>query len=321
MKETFTDLNNALNNCKYYNECEFSNIGANHSKDLSLLSMNINGLLGKQDDLLTLLKQLKLKFDIIAVSETHLNETSEKYMRIDNYNALFNSRKFKGWGGVALFIRSNLTFIPRPDINIFIEGIFESVFAEVINKGTRFLVGSIYRPPNSDVTEFFQCLSGILDKIKDKRSYIMGDFNLDISNLHDNSNSARLLDELSSTGFQPLISLPSRITTHSASTIDNIFTNDFLKPITSGLIDTPISDHLPTIAIFSGMKQNHDNSPCYVTRRDMSSKNKSTFEEWVKNWGKRVSIRADSVKEDSSAFFQQLKEGWSNSFSGREGGR
>ena len=51
MRETFTELDCTLQKCKYYDEREFLNLGTNKSKDISLLSMNINGLQNKQDDI------------------------------------------------------------------------------------------------------------------------------------------------------------------------------------------------------------------------------------------------------------------------------
>ena len=165
------------------------------------------------------MERLKFKFDIIAVSETHLNATSEKFANINGYKSLFNSRELKGWGGVGLFVRSEMVFLPRPDINILIEGIFESIFVEVVEEGRRYLVGSIYRPPNSDTNQFFQHLSSTLNKIKDKKSYILGDFNFDLLKYHENATSTEFFDELTSAGFQPLISLPSRVTSNSASII------------------------------------------------------------------------------------------------------
>ena len=128
MKDTFVELNDTLNNCEYYDEDDIIKLCNNNEKKLSFLNLNINGLFNKQEEFQSLLERLKLRFDIIAVSETHLNATSEKYTNIDGYKAVFNSRKSKGWGGVAIFIRSDITFIPRPDLSVFIEGIYESLF-------------------------------------------------------------------------------------------------------------------------------------------------------------------------------------------------
>jgi hypothetical protein len=78
----------------------------------------------------------------------------------------------------------------------------------------------------------------------------MGDFNLDLIKSDHHSVTCKFLSEMNSQGFHPLISLPTRITPKSAMLIANIFTNDFCRPISSGLIFTSISDHLPAFTIF-----------------------------------------------------------------------
>lgn len=48
----------------------------------------------------------------------------------------------------------------------------------------------------------------------------------------------------------PIITQPSKITSHSATLIDNIFTNIIDDKITSGLIINDITDHLPVFMIY-----------------------------------------------------------------------
>ena len=52
-----------------------------------------------------------------------------------------------------------------------------------------------------------------------------------------------------SNGFYPLISKPTRITSHSATLIDNIFSNDLDNHKFSGILWSDISDHLPIFQI------------------------------------------------------------------------
>ena len=44
----------------------------------------------------------------------------------------------------------------------------------------------------------------------------------------------------------PLISKPTRITSSTATQIDNIFTNNLEQSMSSGILYTDLSDHLPT---------------------------------------------------------------------------
>ena len=52
-----------------------------------------------------------------------------------------------------------------------------------------------------------------------------------------------------SSSFYPLILRPTRITSTSATLIDNIFVNSLEDNFTSGLLLTNISDHLPIFQI------------------------------------------------------------------------
>ena len=53
------------------------------------------------------------------------------------------------------------------------------------------------------------------------------------------------IDLMYSNGFYPLISKLTRITSHSATLIDKIFSNDLDNHKFSGILWSDISDHLP----------------------------------------------------------------------------
>ena len=57
------------------------------------------------------------------------------------------------------------------------------------------------------------------------------------------------VDMMFSLGLYPLINKPTRITDHSATLIDNIFTNELDSKINSGLLISGISEHLPIFAV------------------------------------------------------------------------
>ena len=86
----------------------------------------------------------------------------------------------------------------------------------------------------------------------------MGDFNLNLLNHQNHHATGEFLDGLHSCMFTPLISLPSRITSHTATVI---FTNYFDHQYrTAGLLLADISDHLPIFSICS------DNTPTHRAR-------------------------------------------------------
>ena len=61
--------------------------------------------------------------------------------------------------------------------------------------------------------------------------------------------------------MHPLINRPSRITTHSCTLIDNIFTNQINYSIRSGLLINDITDHLPIFGGCTYKIENKTNDP------------------------------------------------------------
>ena len=59
-----------------------------------------------------------------------------------------------------------------------------------------------------------------------KTCFLLGDFNIDLIKYGDNQQIDGFYDQVSLYGFRPLILQPTRVSTNSATLIDNIFTND-----------------------------------------------------------------------------------------------
>ena len=56
---------------------------------------------------------------------------------------------------------------------------------------------------------------------------------------------------LFSHGLLPIVTKPTRITSHTATLIDHIYTNSSISHITPGIATTDISDHLPVFCILN----------------------------------------------------------------------
>ena len=69
------------------------------------------------------------------------------------------------------------------------------------------------------------------------------------------------LSTLFSHAFIPVISNPTRLTSYSATLIDNIFTNNLFQSVLNGIVLNDLSDHSPVIAYFSGktLKRDREN--------------------------------------------------------------
>ncbi len=74
------------------------------------------------------------------------------------------------------------------------------------------------------------------------------------------------INTLYSLSLYPKITRPSRITSHSASLIDNIFTNQIDNNTVSGLLVCDISDHLPVFTIYNNNYKNKQDSKLQYRR-------------------------------------------------------
>ena len=97
-----------------------------------------------------------------------------------------------------------------------------------------------------DLTDF-NCnyLNKLLDNIsKEQKSILLlVDFNVNLLNYNEHNQTNEFLDSLASNSFIPLILQPNRITSHSNTLIDNIFSNVIDPDKLSGNLTATISDH------------------------------------------------------------------------------
>ena len=90
-------------------------------------------------------------------------------------------------------------------------------------------------------TEFATLLSHM--KAIRQSSYVCGDYNIDLLKVKRNKHYCEYFDEIISQGFIPKITLPNRISEHSSTLIDNIFTSNIDERESSGILLNQISDH------------------------------------------------------------------------------
>ena len=127
----------------------------------------------------------------------------------------------------------------------------ECLFIEIekIN-AQNIIIGCVYHPPSADIVEFNNNLSDILNIINLKNSklcLITGDFNLDLIKADTHVQTCEFLNIMTVHSFVPTIHLPTRITEHSATLIDNIFVNSLVYKSESAIVYNDISDHLPVL--------------------------------------------------------------------------
>jgi hypothetical protein len=182
------------------------------------------------------------QWDVVGLAETWLDVESAKGVGLEG--------KDKGGGGVALFIKEGLTYNTRPDLWIFEEGKFKSVFVE-INRGgghRNDVVGVVYRPSRTALSVFNERMAQLLGRVG-VNGYITGDFNADLIKTGTNGPTAEFFGTFTSGVDYPLVSLPTRLTDETSTLIDNMFTNNLGAQMEAGLVKVRVSDHLPIFAM------------------------------------------------------------------------
>ena len=223
-------------------------------------------------------------------------------MNFNNYSFEFTETSA---GGTFLYITNHLSYKWRNDLNICKKNELESTFIEIVNpKKSNIIVGVIYRHPSMDFTDF-NCnyLNKLLENIsKEQKSiFLLGDFNVKLLNYNEHNQTNEFLDSLASNSFIPLILQPTRITSHSNTLMDNIFSDVFNPDIVSGDLTATISDHLPQFAIIPNMVGNIIGNKSKIYERDWSKFDQENFilDYFSAEWEDLLKI--DELNLDNSA--------------------
>ena len=291
--------------CCNYETAEYLNgvIGGNDLISFSLFHLNARSLVKNQDALAHLLASIIHKFSVLAITETWVKESNVNDLSFEGYNFVSNHRANRIGGGVGLFIDQNFSYKILPEFNVSDANIIESLFVEIcIARHKNIIIGVIYRPPSENTLEFVEKVNEIISGVTkgNKHCYITGDFNLDLLKHESHSVTAQFLESLFAFGFLPMITKPTRITAHSATLIDNIFTNNTTVSSKSGLIISDISDHLPIFSIVFGHYLCKDSNS--FTIRDTSEIRVNEFRHKLENTNWDFSDQANHANDPNTAY-------------------
>nr|CAI5833305.1 unnamed protein product [Callosobruchus analis] len=123
------------------------------------------------------------RYSVLGLSETWLNGgTLDSIFDMPNYALVRSDRDGRG-GGVAFYIGNQLKFkkFDVPSASRSLEHLWLSLKIE----GKCVCVGSLYRPPNTDINSFFEALETTIAHLILEYDIIMfgGDLNIDLNNL------------------------------------------------------------------------------------------------------------------------------------------
>ena len=168
-------------NCSYLNEDSLKKMYDSQKlktrkSSLSLFHMNIRSIPRNINAMSDYIDCLNVDFHVIGISETWLKEDNCGLYDIPGYHCKEKHRPSKVGGGVAIYVKDFMSFIPREDLSVFndlVEMVFIEIYGGDLTDGKNVIVGEVYRPPGQDLTEFNQIMQELPEKVQKEIRYAM----------------------------------------------------------------------------------------------------------------------------------------------------
>ena len=234
--------------CDYIDHDQLQELKHNNTS-LYILQINCRGIKSKFDELEELLGHKKQP-DVIILSETWLKEGEEKYVEFKGYKFEGMNRVHKKGGGVGILVKDSLIYQTRPDlIKNCDHNSCEHYLIELKGRNYNIIVGSLYRPPNTDIDKFLSEYNDTLEKVsqeKNKELVLGMDHNLDLLKQTSHRKTQSFVENTLDHSLLPVIMKPTRISKNSATLIDNVVISEKLQSnYTGNILLSNLSDHLP----------------------------------------------------------------------------
>lgn len=225
---------------------------------LSVIHLNIRSLKKHFDELLLLVGNNTLLFDVLVLTESWRLDCIDNY-RIPGYVGVYNESQCNQNDGVVVYIRDTLVFSSEikeycGNCKILVINIYLGDF--------KLNLSCLYRSPSGNINQFLDTLRQHLEYTgrnyhNDWINTVVGDMNLDILNkLAQTSND--YLNLMAQYGYISFINKPTRVTCHSSTCIDHIFIKrpqGFNHKIQAFILNNDVTDHYTVILTIDSTAQ------------------------------------------------------------------
>ena len=283
---------------------------------------------GKLDQYDTLFKALKTPFDVLVFTESWLKEDNSELCKFDGFQKGIHllrpiddntDFKTKG-GGISIFIKDNLQFKNRDDLTLILPHM-ECLFIEIKYNNQNYLIGGIYRIPNTCHKSFIDQFNILIEPLKSSHKLILlGDYNIDLLKENDNyKNSFEIC--LQSNYLIPTIFSATRVAlrrhndeeTISETLIDNIFINHNMN-YHSGIIESSISDHYSIYIIIPATLTTSHTESNKIQYRLINDFRQRKFNQDFKKSEIMQILNSDNAKEAYEQFYNIFQTLYDNTF-------
>lgn len=233
--------------------------------------LNARSIKNKQDDLIALFDEIGPYINVVMLTETWYTDSSDHFI-LPGFHHFHVNRPHRRGGGVAMLIKNKTACEP---IEMLCKATDDFEVLSVLTENTVFSV--IYRPPNTNIAAFFEFLESTLSFVTENgyKCVIGGDINIDM--LKHSSCVSSLSNLMASYNHYNVIDSPTRITSSSATLLDIFITNCTQEIISSGVITSDVSDHLPIYLSFSKKSVQYDTNKKEIAYQVVTEKELHAF--------------------------------------------
>lgn len=238
------------------------------------MCLNARSLINKIDKLEEII--ILYSPDIVIITETWLHaQIHDTEISPASYSLIRTDRDSRG-GGVAIMIKSSLTFQEEPGI-----ANHESAWCTIQFDNTSLLIGAIYRHPGAHEEYLLKVHDYLHSKINNRTKLLLtGDFNLagiDWNKLtignRDAKNCEHLFDIMFSFSLSQIVNEPTRVQGNACSVLDLALVSQSITPHLR--VEEGISDHKMLVLTFFTLRMSAGckTKPSRIAFKDYSRAN------------------------------------------------
>ena len=278
-----------------------------------VISFNIRSIKKNFNEFQITLHRIKTEFNVIILTEYWL-DSDHDWNNLPGYAAYHSIRGDRGGSGVTVLISTDIQSELVTELSFIIELV--EVCSVKLSFGNKlYLIVGVYRAPAGPYSIFNADFSQLLEApiVARCNTLSAGDFNIDMCYTPYPTNTHDFVNEMRAAHFLPLITIPTRVTSHSAINIDHILFN-FNVPYASGAIVSSIIDHYPTFAVLLNVYIS-STSKIKFQFRDHCEANQFKFSEKVYKFCNYFGyLESDYINTVCNQFCQKLNDLYDSCF-------
>ena len=195
---------------------DIKNLKLKHPTNISCAYLNINSIRNKFDNLKNMIEQ---NIDILCIAETKLDPSfPESQFHMPGYTIPYRLDKSGNSGGLLVYVKE--TIPSKLLVEFSLPNKIQAIPVEINFRKSKWLLLSIYRPPDLPENIFVDSISALFDFYSSKYDNILtlGDFNIE-------PNDMKLSPLTDGHNLYNLIKDPTCFKTTKGTCIDLILTN------------------------------------------------------------------------------------------------